>query len=139
MERVLPRSFLTLLLCLGLVPAWGCGCGEDGPTPLLDTSTDTEDDGGGDATTDGEDAPLDSVPDGDDVIEDTLDDAEDMEEEDGAGTGGGTPFKAETSGGARLTSPNYELELFIAPVRPVGNPSSTNYNLKLGPGGIRSH
>lgn len=129
-----PSRFLLMpFLILGLMMAWGCGGGgfNGGDT---DTGTDADDeDTGGDVTTDGEDVP-------DDVPDDTIDDTPtDVEEDDGGGAGGGTPFTAETAGGSRLTSPNYRLELFVAPVRPVGKATSTNYEFKLGPGGIRSH
>ena len=64
----------------------------------------------------------------------------DTVEDDGGGPGRTyIPFETETSGGAKISSTNYNLEVFIAPVRPVGSVSSTNYNLKLGPAGIRSN
>lgn len=139
MTKRLTRFFLMILLFLGLSTAWGCGgCGAgDGPG-LPDTSIDTgDDDMGMDVPADGEDtpdAPTDTLTDGD-VIEDT---PEDTVEEDTTATGAVIPFTSETSGGGRRTSPGYQLELFIGPVRPVGSTSSTNYDLKLGPGGVRS-
>jgi hypothetical protein len=66
--------------------------------------------------------------------------------EDGAADGGrdGPPgdgglttppqFVGETAGGGRRTSAHYRLDVFVAPVRPVGERSSTSYQLKLGPG-----
>jgi hypothetical protein len=51
--------------------------------------------------------------------------------------GEGQPYQCETAGGALLESDNYKLEVFIAPVRPVGNLSSPNYKLKLGPASTR--
>ena len=142
MNRKTARSLLTLFLLLGLTVVWGCG-GGGGFDPTLDTGTDGgDDDATGDVLTDGEDdvptdVPTDVPMDGEDVPTDT---PTDVEDDDGGGPGRiYIPFHAETSGGAKISSTNYELELFIAPVRPVGTVSSTNYNLKLGPGGIRSN
>jgi hypothetical protein len=47
-------------------------------------------------------------------------------------------FLSETSGGARLLSSNYRLELFVAPARPAGATKSPGYQLKLGPGALRN-
>ena len=47
-------------------------------------------------------------------------------------------FLSETSGGARLLSTNYRLELFVAPARPAGATKSPGYQLKLGPGALRN-
>jgi hypothetical protein len=129
------RSLLTLLLILGLT-AWGCG-GGGGHNPDLDAVTDGGDDAVGDVLTDGEDdAPADAPM---DVPGDTPGDTPtDVEEDDGGGPGRTyRPFHATTSGGAKASSTNYELELFIAPTMPVGSGTSTNYNLKIGPAGIR--
>ncbi len=38
---------------------------------------------------------------------------------------------ATTSGGATLTSPNYNLQIFVAPDRALGDLESTNYRLRL--------
>ncbi len=143
MNRKIARSLLTLFLMLGLTVAWGCG-GGGGFNPELDTNTDgVDDDATSDVLTDGEDdVPTDVPMDGiEDVPGDTpTDTPTDVEDDDGGGPGRTyIPFEAETSGGAKISSTNYNLELFIAPVRPVGNVSSTNYNFKLGPAGIRSN
>jgi hypothetical protein len=47
-------------------------------------------------------------------------------------------FLSETSGGARLLSTNYRLELFVAPARPAGATSSPGHRLRLGPGALRT-
>jgi len=47
-------------------------------------------------------------------------------------------FSSETSGGARIESASYRLELFIAPVAPVGATRSASYKLQLGPGALRN-
>jgi hypothetical protein len=144
MNRKIARGLLTLFLILGVT--WGCG-GGGGFTPDPDITTDGDDDATSDVITDGEDdvptdVPMDVPMDG---VEDVPGDAPtdtptDVEDDDGGGPGRTyIPFEAETSGGARISSTNYNLEVFIAPVRPVGNVSSTNYNLKLGPAGIRSN
>lgn len=57
---------------------------------------------------------------------------------DSACTGKAREFKSLTSGGARISSDNYRMDLFIAPIHPVGTVSSTNYTIKYGPGAIRS-
>jgi hypothetical protein len=51
--------------------------------------------------------------------------------------GEGQPYQCETAGGALLESDNYKLEVFIAPVRPIGNIESPGYKLKLGPASTR--
>ena len=47
------------------------------------------------------------------------------------------PSKSVTSGGGSVSSENYRLKLFIAPVRPVGTTSSPNYRVRLGPAGMK--
>ena len=111
------RALLTLFLTLGLATAWGCG-GGGGHNPDLDALTDGgDDDVIGDVLTDGDDdAPGDAPM---DVPGDT---PTDVEDDDGGGPGRTyRPFEALTSGGAKASSTNYELELFIAPVMPVGS------------------
>jgi hypothetical protein len=111
-----------LLLPL-VVLVWSCG-GKEGWQPPVDVPTDGVDvgdvleDGEADVPADGEDAPGDAGDDGP--------------------TWGLTPFEVESAGGAKLDSTNFKLEVFVAPVRPVGDIWSTNYKFKLGPAGIRS-
>jgi hypothetical protein len=61
---------------------------------------------------------------------------------DGGGGDGGTVtaqrFLSETSGGARIESSSYRLEVFIAPMRPIGSTQSASYKLHLGPGAARN-
>ncbi len=47
-------------------------------------------------------------------------------------------FQSLTSGGAFISSESYHLELFIAPLQPVGNRSSETHRIHYGPGAIRS-
>ena len=137
------RALLTLFLALGLATAWGCGSG-GGHNPDHDALTDgVDDDATGDVLTDGDDdAPMDAPM---DVPMDTptdtpMDTLTDVEDDDGGGPGRTyRPFQAFTSGGAKASSTNYELELFISPVMPVGSGTSTNYDLKAGPAAIRGN
>jgi len=122
MERV-RWHLLAPLLVLGLL-AWGCSGAGGGPA-FPDTTLDTV----------GDDTGADTVP---DAPADTPTDT-DTDTDAGEGPDTVTPFIAGTSGGARLSSPGYSLELFIAPVGPVGGTSSTNFDLKLGPAGARSN
>ena len=43
------------------------------------------------------------------------------------------PYESLSAGGARLTSPNYKLDVFVAPVAPAGTGVSTTYRVRLGP------
>lgn len=96
-----------------------CDCGGGGPSVQKDTTADGEDDTGTDTTADGSDVP------------------EDMLDEDGAPAPGHT-FTCESAGGGTLSSEHYKIELFAAPVRPVGTTSNENYTIELGPAGVRS-
>jgi hypothetical protein len=145
------------VICFILLPAagftllWGCdGNGKKVDADVVDI-TDGVDEGGIDFVTDEdvvtdpfvEDAPAPDVPedgqdgqDGQDMQEEDV--IGDVEEEEAVHPGEPQPYQCETAGGAVLTSDNYRLEVFVAPVRPIGNLSSTNYRLKLGPAGLRS-
>jgi hypothetical protein len=127
------RGLLTLFLTLGLATAWGCG-GGGGYQPHIDALTDGGDDATGDVLTDGDDdAPADAPM-------DTPGDAPtDVDEDGGDPTRTYRPFLATTAGGDRASSTSYELELFIAPTMPVGSGTSANYNVKIGPAGIRGN
>lgn len=126
---------MSLIIVMSGFIAW-CGCNGGG--------SGGDDDG--DGVTDGIDQgdifmDVDGITDPfqDDIIGDTADvTGEDMEEEEMISPGEGQPYQCVTSGGALLESDNYKLEVFIAPVRPIGTTSSTNYKLKLGPAGVRS-
>jgi len=74
--------------------------------------------------------PVDGAPDG--VADGGLPDGGD------AGPTAVPQFLSETSGGARLLSSNYRLELFLAPARMPGATKSPGYQLKLGPGALRN-
>lgn len=126
--------FCTLFLVLGLTMAWGCG-GGGGYNPDPDAMTDGVDDTTGDVVTDGDDdAPADAPS-------DTPGDVPtDVDDDDGGGPSRTyRPFHATTSGGVKASSTHYELEIFVAPTMPVGSGSSTNYNIKVGPAGVRSN
>jgi hypothetical protein len=65
---------------------------------------------------------------------------QDGNRDDGGDSGGNdsgpptiVPHQSVTAGGARRTSPNYTLDVFVAPVAPSGAASSTNYKVRLGP------
>ena len=80
----------------------------------------------------------DALPDGaGDVPGDTpADIASDVLDEDGVIPPRGSPFQAETAGGGVISTERYTIELFLAPVRPVGKTSNGNYTIELGPAGI---
>ena len=132
------RTLLSLLFALCLLPA----CVETEPpaddddatfTTDDDDSTAADDDDSGDdddATGDDDDAT------GDD--DDATGDDDDATGDDDDSTAPPLPFTSNTAGGQTLTSPNYTLELYVAPVEPVGKRTSTNYELHLGPGAIRA-
>jgi len=106
-----------------------------------DVDVDGVDDGGAEILpeADGvEDPAAEDVAVEDPVDVPTEDVAEAVEEEIIITPGEGQPYQCETAGGAFLESDNYKLEVFIAPVRPIGNVSSPNYQLKLGPGSTRT-
>lgn len=42
-----------------------------------------------------------------------------------------------TAGGARRSSTNYRVEVFVLPVNPVGAGESATHKVKLGPGSVR--
>ena len=103
-----------------------CDCGQNRPGPgLPDVSLDGPDDVSADGAGDAEGDPLEDV-------------SGDVADEDAGSSMGGNPFQCETSGGAMLSSESYSMDLFIGPVRPVGRVSSDNYQMKLGPAGMRS-
>ena len=111
--RVVP--ILALVACLGLL-----GCGAHG----VDTPADAGDAGRHDTATDS--GADDAGPDG------GQDGGQD------AGPATARQFLSETSGGARLLSSNYRLELFVAPAPPAGSTASSAYRLRLGPGALRN-
>lgn len=45
------------------------------------------------------------------------------------------PGRSFTAGGATVSSENYRLKLFVAPVQPTGRTQSASYRLQLGPTG----
>ena len=108
-----PRAvaILALISCLGL-PA----CGAHGTYVPGDASVDRQHDAGVDRPAE------DAAPDG------------------GQDTGPATApsFLSQTSGGARLLSNNYRLELFVAPTPPPGSTAGSGYRLRLGPGALRN-
>jgi hypothetical protein len=58
---------------------------------------------------------------------------------DGLCIGSGLPeLTVITAGGGRLDLANHRVELFISPATLLGNTSSTNYRVRLGPGAIRN-
>jgi len=81
---------------------------------------------------------------GGDIITDDGDGGGDQgADQDGGITDGGDEerarqFQSITSGGAHLSSGHYRLDLFIAPLHPVGSRSSPNYRINYGPGAVRS-
>lgn len=115
----LPAPFLIL----GLVTVLGCAKG-GGPRPGPDAESDGLDDVF-------EDVPADAPGDGEDM-------PGDVEDDDGGAGGPVHSFVVETSGGARLNSSSYQLEVFVGPVRPVGSATSSSYMIDVGPGAVRS-
>lgn len=129
---------MLLLAAAGSMVAFGCDGGGNGGQPDADADVFFE------PIQDGVDVPVDGdvAPDpfDEDVpVPDTSDvPVEDMVEEEIIITPGeGQPYQCETAGGALLESDNYRLEVFIAPVRPIGNLESPSYKLKLGPASTR--
>jgi hypothetical protein len=117
------------VLAVAVLATTGCGGGHGGVQQdgavLLDAG-----DAGGAGEAAATDGPGDALPDG----------GGDGGGGDGGGDGGTVTarrFLSETSGGARIESASYRLELFIAPVPPVGSAQSSSYKLQLGPGGLR--
>jgi len=133
MKNRIPLLLSLIIVMSGFIAWWGCNGGGSGGDD-------------GDGVTDGIDqgdifTDVDGITDPfqEDMIGDIPDvTGEDMEEEEMISPGEGQPYQCVTSGGALLESDNYKLEVFIAPVRPIGTTSSTNYKLKLGPAGVRS-
>jgi hypothetical protein len=103
----------------------GSGCGGSSPAVQQDAAVN-QDTGGGQHDT----APQTDAG-GDGAVQ------QDGGQEDG-GVQTAQGFVSETAGGNRITSSNYRLELFVAPVRPVGAGQSSNYKLQLGPGALRN-
>jgi hypothetical protein len=128
------RRLPCILVALAISVAWGCG-GGGGNRGEPDADTDVPDDPVTDVDTDAGDAPSDTGTDAGDAVHDVTD----VEEEDVTVHRTMHPFMTETSGGGRMTSPGYRLELFIGPVRPVGLCASDNYSVKLGPASVRGH
>jgi hypothetical protein len=115
-----------LAAATSLLVASACDCaGGPGYQPLdvaIDTGAEVETD----VPLDGADVP-DAAPDG--PIDSVGDEAPPPR---------AVPFQAVTSGGGRSVSEHYRLEVFIAPVPPVGSGSSEGYAADLGPGATRS-
>jgi hypothetical protein len=117
----------------------GCDGGGGNGRQDADVVVDGVDDGGGEVPGDGiEDPAAEDVAVEDPVDVPTEDVTETVEEEIIITPGEGQPYQCETAGGAFLESDNYRLEVFIAPVRPIGSVSSPTYQLKLGPGSTRT-
>lgn len=114
------RFLFALILALGAAGIAGCGGGAPGGRDD-GAVTDGEEDGGGDIVSD-------------------QDDGGGGDQDGGVTDGGGKAreFKSLTSGGARISSDHYRMDLFIAPIYPVGTASSASYSIKYGPGAIRS-
>jgi hypothetical protein len=106
-----------------------CDCGQHGPgTPVPDGTEDGVPDMVADGVPDGApDAPGDPL---EDIVSDPVD-------EDPVTPPGGRPFQTESAGGGTISSENYTIELFVAPVRPVGTISNDNHTILLGPAGMR--
>ena len=112
-----PRAAI-LVLVLGLGP-WACG-----------GSTNVTNPDGGDAG-----------PPRDATVDRGADDGPDGPLPDGgqdAGPATAPRFLSQTSGGARLLSTNYRLELFVGPASPPAATGSSAYRLQLGPGALRN-
>lgn len=130
------RPYLAAALALAVMHA-GCG-GDDagGPSPgagggAADGAAGSTAQGGtggygGGAGEGGEDAGSDTGA-ADSGVPDSAPDAQSPVQSD----------HALTSGGAQLSSPNHELRLYVAPVRPIGVGHSPNYRLRLGPASTR--
>ena len=132
-----PARVILLSSFAGLI-FFGCDGGGNGGHADADVDVITE------LVEDGVEIPqdLDVVPDPfdeDAPVTDTTDvPSEDVVVEEIIITPGeGQPYQCETAGGALLESDNYKLEVFIAPVRPIGNVESPSYKLKLGPASTR--
>jgi hypothetical protein len=123
------RNGMTILILAIPWLAWSCDCGQHGPgTPVPDGTDDGVPDMAADGTPDGApDAAGDPL---EDIVSDTVD-------EDALPPPGGGPFQTESAGGGLISSENYAIELFVAPVRPVGTVSNDNYTIQLGPAGMR--
>jgi hypothetical protein len=120
---------------------FGCDGGGGNGRHDADVIVDGVDDGGAEIPTEAdgiEDPAAEDVAAEDSVDVPPEDVTETVEEEIIITPGEGQPYQCETAGGAFLESDNYRLEVFIAPVRPIGSVSSPNYQLKLGPGSTRT-
>jgi len=115
----------------------------DGDVDQTDTVDSDESDGDAvEAETELEDTDKDEVDgDSEEGVEtdgDADGDAEETDEEPEAEEPGlPIPFTAFTSGGGSVSSENYVLKLFVAPVQPTGSASGSQYKIKLGPGGLQ--
>ena len=122
-------SLAMLALMAVLAASWGlAGCGgKSHPDEDGDAGAD------GDGVTDGE-----GITDGQEDIHGEGDVPVDGDVTEGEVTPPAPPqaFETESAGGAKISSEHYKLEIFVAPARPVGSGSSTNYKVKLGPGGV---
>jgi len=128
-------------LCLAAFFLVGCDGGGGNGRQDADVPVDGVDDGGGDILPESdviEDPAAEDVAAEDPVDVPMEDITETVEEEVIITPGEGQPYQCETAGGAFLESDNYQLEVFIAPVRPIGSVSSPSYQLKLGPGSTRT-
>ncbi|MBI5480592.1 MAG: hypothetical protein HY906_17170 [Deltaproteobacteria bacterium] len=122
-----------VLLAVVMLAATGCGGGHGGVQQ--DAAPLDAGDGGGGGEVAATDGPGDALPDG------ASDGGGGDGGQDGGGDGGTVStqrFLSETSGGARIESASYRLEVFIAPVRPIGSTQSGSYKLQLGPGALRN-
>jgi hypothetical protein len=124
-------------ILLALLLGGALGCGDTNAPDDDDDSTFPGDDD--DATGDDDDA----TGDDDDATGDDDDATGDDDDATGDDDDATTPlppylFTSHTSGGEVLTSPGYSLELYVAPAEPIGSPSSSGYQLQLGPGAVRA-
>ena len=138
------QLILALFLGLAMVATTGCPADDDDDSAVGDDDDATGDDD--DATGDDDDATGDdddATADDDDATGDdddaTSDDDDATGDDDDSTTAPAPPLEfTSVTSGAVVTSPNYSLELYVAPAEPVGAASSSNYQLELGPGAIRA-
>ena len=142
--------YLCMLILLALVAVAGCSSGGstgDQTSPDGDADQDIQDimDEDEPSEADLEDADKES-PDGDidEAVETDGDAGGDQEEipeadmeAESEESAPPLPFTVFTSGGGTVSSENYRLKLFVAPVQPTGSASGSQYKIKLGPGGLQ--
>ena len=115
---------------------------DDDDVTFSDDDDSTADDD--DSSSDDDDSTADdddSTADDDDSTaddDDSTGDDDDSTGDDDDSTQPPLPFVSGTAGGQVLTSPSYQLELFVAPAEPIGQRASASYQLHLGPGAIRA-